>query len=153
MFGTSGFLKRDVRNLVTEDFTVCWTKYYIVGKCFYNTTFDFNPKLPQNNTLHHSFWVTYHGLNLPPVNVYDQVCYKNSEYLRKSIHPIQINHYFTKSYSEYSAKRSKGDVYFKINPHDEDYFYLHECECITTDYSAYKYLIKLKRNLGKDEKL
>ena len=41
-------------------------------------------------------------------------------------------------------KRSKGDVYFEINPHDEEYFYEHEMKCTSTDYSAYKYLVKLK---------
>lgn len=47
-------------------------------------------------------------------------------------------------------KRGKGDVYFKINPHDEDYFYEHEMKCTSTDYSAYKYLIKLKLKLGSE---
>ena len=65
--------------------------------------------------------------------------------------PIQINHYFTKSYKEYAMKRAKGDVYFKINPHDEAYFYEHEMKCTSTDYSAYKYLIKLKHKLGSDK--
>ena len=63
--------------------------------------------------------------------------------------PIQINHYFTKSFNEYVSKKAKGDVYFKENPHDVEYFYKHEMNCTDVDYSAYKYLIKLK-NFMKD---
>ena len=44
------------------------------------------------------------------------------------------------SNKEYTLKKAKGDVYFKINPHDEEYFYEHEMKCTSTDYSAYKYL-------------
>jgi hypothetical protein len=46
-------------------------------------------------------------------------------------------------------KQAKGDVYFKINPHDEEYFYFHEMLCTATDYSAYKYLIRLKNKMKK----
>jgi hypothetical protein len=63
--------------------------------------------------------------------------------------PIQLNHYFTKSYQEYAMKQARGDVYFKINPHDEEYFYFHEMLCTSTDYSAYKYLIRLKNKMNK----
>lgn len=44
-------------------------------------------------------------------------------------------------------KRAKGDVFFEINPHDEEYFYLHEMENTSVDFSAYKFLIKLKKSL------
>ena len=53
----------------------------------------------------------------------------------------------TKSFDEYVEKRAKGDVYYEVNPHDEEYFYAHEMRCRTVDYSAYKYLIKLKRKM------
>ena len=42
---------------------------------------------------------------------------------------------------------AKGDVFFEINPHDEEYFYLHEMENTSVDFSAYKFLIKLKKSL------
>lgn len=147
MFGTSGRLKRNVNSLVTEDFMVCWPKYYIVGKCFYNTNFDYSSESKRNQTLHHMFWARYKGIDIPPVNIFDKVCLNEVDKIKAGMHTIQINHYFTKSYEEYRMKRTKGDVYFKINPHDEEYFYLHENENTSVDYSAYKYLIKLKNRM------
>lgn len=145
MFGTSGLLERNMNTLVTETFTVSWPKYYSVGKCFYNTNFDFDFSDSNNYCLHHMFWANYKGKRLPPVNAFGKVCLNGLDVSKEAVHPIQINHYFTKSYKEYAMKKSKGDVYFAINPHDEEYFYLHECENTSVDYSAYKYLIKLKR--------
>ncbi|GHN61569.1 hypothetical protein ME806_18650 [Lactobacillus delbrueckii] len=46
------------------------------------------------------------------------------------------------------VKKSKGDVFFKANPHDLEYFYNHEMRCTSTDYSIYKYLVKLKLAMG-----
>lgn len=148
MFGTSGLLERDMNSLVIEQFTVSWPKYYSVGKCFYNTNFDFDFHNCKNKNFHHMFWASHGGKNMPPVNAFDRVCLNGVDIVDSDIHPIQINHYFTKSYQEYSMKRAKGDVYFIINPHDEEYFYLHELENTSTDYSAYKYLIKLKLAMG-----
>lgn len=144
LFGTSGRIERDLTGLVSEDFTVCWPKYCNIGKCFYNTEFDFDFNSIKNDCLHHCFWANYKGKDIPPVNIFDHVCVGNRNVADKYDFPIQINHYFTKSYKEYALKRAKGDVYFKINPHDEEYFYEHEMKCTATDYSAYKYLIKLK---------
>lgn len=151
MYGTSGRINRDVRGLVTEDFTVCWPKHYEVGKCFYNTAYGFDAESVKNNYLHHSLWANNRGRNLPTVDLFDHVCLGAKNHIPSDDFPIQINHYFTKSYQEYSAKRAKGDVYFKINPHDEEYFYNHEKLCETVDYSAYKYLIKLKLAMSKEE--
>lgn len=143
IFGTSGFIKRDENNLVTNDFTVCWPKYMNVGKCFYNTKYAFNGDSENNKFLHHRLWATKNNKELPPVDPNDNVVLNNYEKETAGF-GIQINHYFTKSFNEYLEKKSKGDVYFKINPHDEEYFYEHEMKCTSTDYSAYKYLIKLK---------
>lgn len=144
LFGSSGMLNRELSGFVSEDFTVCWPKYCNIGKCFYNTTFDFNENSKFSKQLHHKFWANYKGMDIPPVNIFNKICIGNRNIANTSDFPIQINHYFTKSYQEYAVKRAKGDVYFKINPHDEEYFYEHEMKCTDVDYSAYKYLIKLK---------
>ncbi len=144
LFGSSGLIERDMNGLVIEDFTLCWPKYCDIGKCFYNTTFDFNPNSKHIVHLHHDFWSNWKGIDLPPVNIFDKICFRAKHSARTNSFPIQINHYFTKSYEEYEMKKSKGDVYFQINPHDEEYFYEHEMKCTSNDYSAYKYLIKLK---------
>ena len=150
MFGTSGLIERKEKELVTETFTVCWPKYYSVGKCFYNTNFNFNGNDHRNNCLHHILWTEYKGKCYPPVNVFNKISIENVDKVYGVEHPIQINHYFTKSYKEYIEKCAKGDVYFKINPHDEEYFYLHEHENISIDYSAYKYLIELKMSMERN---
>lgn len=152
LYGTSGKVNRDIEGLVTEDFTACWPKYCDIGKCFYNTAYEFDGESSKNSTLHHKFWARWKGKEIPPVNIFDKVCTGNINIANTLDFPIQINHYFTKSYHEYAMKRAKGDVYFKINPHDEEYFYRHEMKCTSTDYSAYKYLIKVKLALGKEVK-
>ena len=152
LYGTSGLINRELSGLVSEDFTVCWPKYCNTGKCFYNTAFGFDPSSPKCKYLHHQFWARYRGKNIPPVNVFDHIVVGDRNVADESDFPIQINHYFTKSYTEYAIKRAKGDVYFKVNPHDEAYFYEHEMKCTDVDYSAYKYMIKLKLAMqGKDK--
>lgn len=149
MFGTSGLVDRNLSGLVAEDFTVCWPKYCDIGKCFYNTSYGFNPKSSYSKQLHHKFWANWKGKDIPPVNIFDRVCIKDRNVAKEDDFPIQINHYFTKSYKEYAMKKSRGDVYFKNNPHDENYFYYSEMKCTAVDYSAYKYLIKLKSTMQK----
>ena len=144
LYGSSGLVNRDITSLVVEEFTVCWPKYCDIGKCFYNTAFEFDKNSKHTRQLHHKFWANWKGKDIPPVNIFDHVCMGSRNVANTSDFPIQINHYFTKSYKEYVLKRAKGDVYFKDNPHDEAYFYMHEMLCTATDYSAYKYLIKLK---------
>ncbi len=144
LFGTSGLIERDKNGLVTEDFTVCWPKYCDIGKCFFNTAFKFDGKTLKNNILHHICWTKICVFNVPPVNVFGKFSF-NGRHIAKSYNfPVQINHYFTKSLSEYAEKRAKGDVYFRDNPHNLDYFYEHEMKCTSVDFSAYKYLVKLK---------
>lgn len=155
MFCSAGMISRNVENFVTEDFTVSWGKYSDIGKCFYNTSFDFDEKYKMNKMLHHSMWAGCKGIHFPPVNEFGKLCIGNNRsicYRTDPLNfPVQINHYFTKSFAEYSDKKAKGDVYFSKNPHDLDYFYYHDMKCQFTDYHAYKYLIKLKIILSKNK--
>lgn len=152
MFGTSGKISRDTNNLVIEDLTVCWNKYVDIGKVFYNTAFPFDKNDSRNSSLHHYSWGKIGKNALPPVNVFNKICmYGNnpvSGYADVQKFPLQINHYFTKTYNEYLQKKAKGDVYFKVNPHDEAYFYEHEMKNQSVDYHIFRYLIRLKRALG-----
>lgn len=151
LYGTSGLTDRDLTGLVTEDFTICWPKYCDIGKCFYNTAFGFNCESGYSSGLHHRFWASWGGKDIPPVNIFDKICIGSRNIAHVMDFPIQINHYFTKSYKEYAMKCAKGDVYFKINPHDEAYFLEHEMKCTSVDYAAYKYLIKLKSEIEKSK--
>lgn len=145
IFGASGMLERDLNGLVTEDFTVCWNKHSNIGKCFLNTEYQLSDK--RNETLHHCMWTKRHRMLLPPVNQFGAVSAFGRNIATSDEFDIQINHYFTKSYQEYLNKKSKGDVYFQINPHDEEYFYEHEMKCTSVDFSIYKYIVKLKEKL------
>lgn len=152
LFGSSGLIDRNRNSLVTESFFTCWKKYDEVGKCFYNTKYDFNPLSKWNKGFHHGLWASWRGIDLPPVNCFDKICQRGYEKALKEDFPIQINHYFTKSYAEYIEKASKGDVFFTKNPHNLDFFYRHEMLCGRTDYSILKYMIKLKVALEETEK-
>ena len=146
MFGTSGLIERAEKGLVLEDFTVCWKKHVDIGKCFYNTKYKIDSS-EKNNYLHHRLWSKIGCFRVPPVNEFNKIVIGDRNIAKRKEFPIQINHYFTKSYKEYQEKKSKGDVYFKLNPHDEEYFYLHEKKCVDVDFSGYKYLIKLKNEM------
>lgn len=147
-FCTSGLVDRDIHRLVINDFNICFPKYVNIGKIFYNTAYDFVPEYRFNKYFHHYMWAGYKGHMLPPVNAFGKMCAygKHPIPYGKSISdfPIQINHYFSKSLKEYSEKCSKGDVYFKTNPHDIEYLEAHEKKCTGTDYSIYKYVLRLK---------
>lgn len=151
LFGSSGLIDRNRDGLVIEDFTVCWEKYDEVGKCFYNTAYDFDPQNKNNKGFLHCIWANYKGIALPPVNCFGKICNRGFEKITSAEFPIQLNHYFTKSYTEYIEKKSKGDAFFKANPHDMDYFYRHEMLCHDTDYHIYKYLVKLKLSIKKEK--
>lgn len=152
MFGTSGKISRSISDLVTEDLYICWNKYTDIGKIFFNTAYVFDKDDSRNKVLHHYAWGKFGVVPIPPVNVFDKVCVFGKNPVPKSVmydyFPLQINHYFTKTYNEYLKKCAKGDVYFKINPHTENYFYEHEMKNKSTDFHIYKYIIKLKLAMG-----
>lgn len=145
-FGTSGTVNRDINGLVLEDFTCSWKDYVNVGKCFYNTSFVFDP-INREDAFNHRMWSRYKCFRVPPVNIFGRVCIKNRHKVKKDF-PIQINHYYTKSYNEYIEKTRKGDAFFKISPKDLKSFNQVELRCCSTDYHAYKYLIGLKKALA-----
>lgn len=150
VFGSSGIYSRSNDSLMCEDFILSKNKYANIGKCFYNTKFQFLDDIEKiNSSLHHKFYSIGRFGKLPPYNCFGKCCsydfynvvpikQKNDKF------PIQINHYYTKSLEEFIEKMSKGDVYFKENPHKLENFFSTDMNCQTIDYSAYKYLSKLK---------
>lgn len=141
-FGSAGFLKRDMRRLVTEDFVVSWPKYVNIGKCFYNTKFKLDK---EKNVDMHALHGKYKNISLYPVNAFDYIVMFNQHKGIQNEFPIQINHYYTKSWKEYEGKIKRGDAFFKENKHKYDAFFYHDMKSESVDYSAYKYLIQLKR--------
>jgi len=156
-FGSSGMKERDTSGLVTEDFVVSWRKYADIGKCIYNTNFGFDANDSRNHILNHFMWGGIGSRKYPPVNVFGKVCLPGYNPIPKSADPshfpLQINHYFTKSYNEYLEKKKRGDAFFKQNPRTFEYFHEHDCPCQSVDYHAYKYMVKLKLAMqSKDER-
>lgn len=151
-FGTSGKLERKKEGLVTEDFTVSWKKYTDIGKCFYNTRFDYADDERVNKTNVHGRWGKYKNTLLPPVNCYGKVCIGDENPVGKGNMPIQINHYLLKSYGEYiNKKRKRGGPTHSTDVYNMDYFYWHETKCQGADYHIYKYMIQLKLNLQREQ--
>lgn len=150
LFGTSGYIDRDVKGLISEDFTVSWKKYVDIGKFFFNTKYEYTPNLKQNGYMHY-MWAMCKGTKLPPVNVFDKVCTYGFNPVKSESMPIQINHYLIKSYDEYTTKKAKrGGGVHPIGMHDYEYFFRNEMKCQGTDYHIYKYLIKLKLAMGEE---
>lgn len=147
-FGSSGLINRDIKGLVVEDFVVSWPKYADLGKFFYNTAYEYKPS-PKHGEHMHYMWGGYKGIDLPPVNVFGQICIDRFFPLKNDDLPIQLNHYVIKSYNEYFEKKSKrGGGVHGIEMHDTSYFYSHDEMCQSVDYHAYKYVVKLKERCG-----
>lgn len=149
MFGTSGLIERDESRLVIEDFTISWKKHFNIGKCFFNTNYNciFNNK---NSSMHHRAWTTYKGITFPPVNEFGYVSFgpqSNDLVLGHKAFPVQINHYYIKSYNEGIKKKKKPDVYFKKN--ERGYLEEYELRNMEYDVNIFRYLTQLKNNLFK----
>lgn len=147
-FGTGGKIFRDVKHgLVTEDFTVCWRKHTDVGKCFVNTNFII--LLDESNCIHHEAWTEFDGNKYPPINCYNHISlFQKFNIADRKPMPIQINHYLVKSYDEMKQKLEKGDVFYKENTYKQNYLMEYEGNNTSIDFSAYRYLLKLKIQMG-----
>lgn len=150
-FGSAGKRDRDLSNLVIEDFNECWEKHSDVGKCFYNTRYKVLSDNVKNSVLHHFLWTEYEGKQFLPVNVFDNVCFPGMPVGGGKAFPIQINHYVTKSYSEYQNKMRGTDVYFRENPHTEQAFWFHDEKSGSIDTNIERYILKLKERIKESE--
>lgn len=154
-FGTSGKLYNDNSLLITEQYTICWEKYFSIGKTFVNTDYDvldFSAKnlhaMATNITL---FGIVF---SIPPVNEFKKfIKYKSNRIglLRdKNEFSIQINHYGTKSYSNYMFnKRVRGDVNNHVR--DLETFFWAEQYNTSTDHKIFRFMTELKIKMGQAE--
>lgn len=152
MFGTSGLMKHDQERLVIEQYHVCWGKRYAVGKVLYNTFFDIAEfgldvhHMPQTKLSFFGFQII-----IPPVNEFCHFLKWNIHRvnnIRSNESSIQINHYWSKAFDYYMSKQDRGDVAFQKSPLNLDYFYWHETKNCSVDYSIYRFLVKLKLQMG-----
>jgi hypothetical protein len=145
-FGTSGMLKRPEKSLVTETYTVCWNKLHNLAKVIFNTSYTV-----YDYKNHHLFHARiYNVFALPPVNEFKQplglFIARWSLYNPEST--IQLNHYWSKSYSEFIEKQGRGDVFYKESPYNKNYFLFHETKNMSVDYTIYRFIIQLKQSLN-----
>lgn len=153
MFGTTGLMKHDWSKLVIEQYHVSWDALYHCGKCLINTDYNI---VRFDSTTHHCPTVWYNILGIPlkvrPINQFRSSCVgeSNSGIFKSEKNPtIQINHYWSKAWDVYDAKRKRTDVYFKENPKAKlDYFLFHENKNCSVDYNIYKYIMQLKLRLN-----
>ena len=155
MFGTSGKLLHDPEKLVIEQYTVSWDHLYHVGKCLINTDYDL---IEFNSSTHHLPQVKYplfgkiFKIQLPPVNQFGLFVkdpFHFSWFYREKNFTIQINHYWSKAWDVYEKKRRMTDVFFKENPKiNLSYFYEHEYENRSVDYTIFRFIMQLKLKTG-----
>ena len=149
-FGSNGMLQRDTSRLVCEDFTVASEKLYNIGKCFYNSNYEYAWNCEKNKTMFHRLWCKVGNLLIPAVDMFDHftVCNWFPEYHGEI--PLQLNHYAIKSYIEHLEKNKKGDIFYEKPTHGDDVFYMRDQRCSVADYRIYKYLTLLKKRINSD---
>ena len=149
MFGTNGIVKDCPDKLVIEQYTCSWEKLRVTGKFIWNTDFE-----PQGISPHHIIckynlgWMKFH---LPLIN---ETChfvgFANAEKIPHT-NTIQLNHYWSKSISEYIHKINKGDVLSEKNERERlnlDFFYWHENRNVREEKTIYRFLAQLKVRMG-----
>ncbi len=148
MFGTSGLMKHDDDKLVTEQYHVCWDKMYHVGKCLLNTDY---PIANTENAWHHEPIVWYKlfwwKVKVYPINQFKKVSVNelSKNIITQENKPsIQINHYWSKAWNLYDAKRNRPSVNRGEVKTRMPYFLWHEQKNCSTDYNIYKYVMQLK---------
>jgi len=145
-FGSSGRVSRDVNGLIIEDFVVCWKKYSAIGKCFFNTSYEYLDNY--RGGYMHEMWARRRGVYLPPVNCFGRPCVFGVHSVPTDDLPVQINHYLLKSYEEYIGRKSRrGGGVHDQGFHNMDYYWGHEYKSQEIDVHAYKYLVELKLRL------
>jgi hypothetical protein len=152
MFGTSGNYIHDYNKLVLEQYTISWDKYYSIGKVFFNT--HFNIKCFDFGIHHNPKVIIKLGmiiLTIPPINEFKYFILGNIHRIGNKTSndfTIQINHYWSKSYSFYLSKTQKGDVAYKISPKNWNYFLAHEHHNKSIDFKIFRFIVELKAALG-----
>lgn len=153
-FGSSGQLVHDHSRLITEQYTIAWSKYYDYGKPFFNTEFDVHSfsrlhihELPARiNCFGYS-------LKLPPINEFRKFVHfrtnRTGWFTTSNDFTIQINHYVTKSYEEFFVnKRKRGTAVStgKVAAHIRSSYAYNFAQSFATeaDYTIQRFMVRLK---------
>lgn len=151
-FGTSGKIYHNPNELVTEQYTICWEKYFSIGKTIINTRYyvkDFSAKnLHAMATTINIFGVNF---SIPPINEFKKfIKFKSNRigfFKNKANFTVQINHYGTKSYHNYVYnKTQRGDVNNHVR--DLETFFWAEQYNTSADFKIFRFITELKINMG-----
>lgn len=153
IFGTSNIIKHDYSKLVIEQYFLSWKHFDTYGKCIVNTDYDI---ARYDGHTHHETAlrckVAGIGFILLPMNVFGHLVSRKVHFgdcRRCDEAKVQINHYQSMAWDVYDKKRKMPNVFFKDNPRKSlNYFYNHEERCNTSDYSIFRFLIRLKNKMN-----
>ena len=140
MFGTSGQLAHDDNRLLIEQYFNCWPKLTSLGKLILNTNYDI---AYYKVDMMHYFLAKWNKLKIPPINQFGHfVLFGIHRYKTKV--DIQMNHYWSKSYSNYEAKHKRGSACWGKSWKTFDKFVEYEQHNTSSDFSIFRFLIQLK---------
>lgn len=155
-FGTNGKIKHDYSQNVIEQYTLTSDKFWPEGKTIINTRYE----IANYDTwyLHHQTHTYYTILgirfSLPAINQYKKFNLIGKVGKKKSYSTneatIQINHYFMKAWDIYCKKAHETDVYYGSDAPRKNLKYMFDKEesCIKSDYTIYRFLVRMKLTQG-----
>lgn len=148
MFGTNGIVNDDPNKLVIEQYTNSWASVRNESKQVMNTHFT------PDKIYHHVIWcwikVLGIKLRVPSINENRKFVYNHGKEKCPKHGTIQINHYWSKSLSEYVRKIDKGDMFSKKNDElrkDMSFFYWHEYQNVAENKVIFRFLAELKMRM------
>lgn len=154
MFGTSGKTEHDYNALTIEQYTVSWPFLDKTGKSFINTRYDIRE---YGGFVHHHPMIKFPAgpfkIGLPPVDTEKHFKYRILMFLPFCKYPkkasCQINHYWTKAWEVYDRKRRLPSPAYGRQPKRElSYFFAHEYRNTSVDHNIFRFLIRLKMEMG-----
>ena len=147
MFGTCGIMSRDHDKLVIEQFTTSWEKLDGIGKYILST----DSRFTQTKIDCHQAYTRYKILGikflLPMINEDKRFVFFPMLYKVPKRNTIQLNHYFSRSYEEFTIKANRGNA--ATQTHDlirkkKEFFINHEKNNISENKVIFRYLTLLK---------
>ena len=147
MFGTSGLIERDKNKLVIEQFTTSWKSLDGIGKFVLNTSPCFGyPVIEPHRVI--AWMKTFLGrIKIPPVTEWKKFLFLPQIYEAPRKNTIQLNHYWSRSLTDYVKKISKGSAATAVNVpirKTPQFFYMHEMKNVSEDKVIFRFLIRLK---------
>lgn len=147
LFGTNGLLKPDAHKLVIEQFTCSHEHLDGTGKIILSKNSNYSP----THIYHHHMFCKYRFMGLilkiPMITEHYKFIFFPQIYKAPRRNTIQLNHYWSKSYEEFSEKIAKGDVARKENEEIRkkmQFFYNHEQGNKVENKAIFRFMIKLK---------